>query len=188
MLWAPDLSHLMAAANVVALRQIPSGWSGCDHSRKADERRRGNDSRANDREIICQVGEGLRHLGDSMRRVVTGEHGGRDIDNGDHEPEPSRRHEGERELAYTEPRAARHDGHHDAAERAGPRVEGPKANRHACEDGQREDCEREEQPGGEADDEENEQSYWQSQALHEHCAPACADAQDLDRGRPPCCG
>lgn len=138
--------------------------------------------------IICQVGEGLRHLGDSMRRVVTGEHGGRDIDNGDHEPEPSRRHEGERELAYTEPRAARHDGHHDAAERAGPRVEGPKANRHACEDGQREDCEREEQPGGEADDEENEQSYWQSQALHEHRAPACADAQDLDRGRPPCCG
>lgn len=76
---------------------------------------------------------------------------------GDQEPEPSPCHEGERDLGDAEGCGTSHEGNSDAAQSAGPRVEGPKTNRHAGEDGQREDCKREEQPGEEAYDEENKQ-------------------------------
>ena len=92
-----------------------------------------------------------------MRSAVTGDGGWCDVEDDDEEPEPSPSHEGECELADAEGCGASHGADSDAAQSAGSRVEGPKTNRYPGEDGQREDCKREEQPGEEPYDEENKQ-------------------------------
>ncbi|GAA0001589.1 hypothetical protein BRDID11002_15900 [Bradyrhizobium diazoefficiens] len=57
---------------------------------------------------------------------------------------PSPCHEGERELADAEGYGASRERNRDSAQSASPCVEGPKTNRHAGEDGHREDRKREE--------------------------------------------
>ena len=59
---------------------------------------------------------------------------------------PRPRHKGERELAKAKGYAAGHETHGDAAEHAGPGVEGPDADRQTGEKRQRKDSEGEQQP------------------------------------------
>ena len=92
-----------------------------------------------------------------MRGAITGDGGGRDIAETDQEAKPRPWHKGKRELTNAKGYAACHEAHGNPTEHAGPRVEGPDANRQTDELGQRKDSKREQQPAEEADAEDDEQ-------------------------------
>lgn len=113
---------------ISAPRQALSGWSGRGHSGEANERRDADGDRADDGEDGLPGRRRHRYLRDSVRRAVTGDGRGRDVeqdDQDDQESKPRSRPEGERELANPEGHAACHEARGDSTERAGPAVESP---------------------------------------------------------------
>jgi hypothetical protein len=70
-----------------------------------------------------------------MRSAVTGDGGGRDIEQDDQEAKPRPWDKGERELANAKGYTARHETHGNATEYTGPGVEGPDADHQTDEKG-----------------------------------------------------